>query len=161
MRPGSCCVKSALDGWSRPCCAGLSTTAASWVLNGREGTRLSDDARGACSRRPRSTIRGALDAARERDHVLLIAETQGDPALERDAIDAMLHRQVDGIIYAAKPTGRTWASRPGPTEKSSIASTPASTSVTKVVWGRHRRSSPPTPSAHSGEGRQVGHQGTG
>src|SRR5207245_1705629 len=46
-------------------------------------------------------IRGALDAARERDHVLLIAETQGDPDLERDAIDAMLHRRVDGIIYAA------------------------------------------------------------
>lgn len=116
--------------------AGLSTTAASRVLNGREGTRLSDDARrrvltaaeelgyrpnvAARSLRLRKTatialisdtvattrfaggmIRGALDAARDRDHVLLIAETQGDPGLERDAIDAMLHRQVDGIIYAA------------------------------------------------------------
>jgi LacI family transcriptional regulator len=116
--------------------AGLSTTAASRLLNGREGTRLSDDARrrvlaaaeelgyrpnvAARSLRLQKTatialisdtvattrfaggmIRGALNAARERDHVLLIAETQGDPDLERDAIDAMLHRQVDGIIYAA------------------------------------------------------------
>ncbi|MFI7467412.1 LacI family DNA-binding transcriptional regulator [Nonomuraea sp. NPDC049646] len=116
--------------------AGLSTTAASRVLNGREGTRLSEDARrrvlaaaselgyrpnvAARSLRTHKTatialisdtvattrfaggmIRGALDAARERDHVLLIAETQGDPDLERDVIDAMLHRQVDGVIYAA------------------------------------------------------------
>ncbi|WP_345541108.1 substrate-binding domain-containing protein, partial [Phytohabitans rumicis] len=51
-------------------------------------------------------IRGALDAARERDHVLLIAETQGDPAFEQHAIDAMLDRQVDGVIYAAMATRR-------------------------------------------------------
>jgi LacI family transcriptional regulator len=51
-------------------------------------------------------IRGALDAARERDHVLLIAETQGDAAFEQHAIDAMLDRQVDGVIYAAMATRR-------------------------------------------------------
>ncbi|WP_281906073.1 LacI family DNA-binding transcriptional regulator [Phytohabitans aurantiacus] len=121
--------------------AGLSKTAASMVLNGREGTRLSAEAHqrvfqaaedlgyrpniAARSLRTRKTatiafvsdivattrfagglIRGALDAARERDHVLLIAETQGDPAFERHAIDAMLDRQVDGVIYAAMATRR-------------------------------------------------------
>jgi LacI family transcriptional regulator len=51
-------------------------------------------------------IRGAVDAARERDHVLLIAETQGDAAFEKYAIDAKLDRQVDGVIYAAMATRR-------------------------------------------------------
>src|SRR6185295_5284569 len=51
-------------------------------------------------------IRGALDAAREHDHVLLIAETQGDAAFEKYAIEAMLDRQVDGVIYAAMQTRR-------------------------------------------------------
>jgi LacI family transcriptional regulator len=121
--------------------AGLSKTAASMVLNGREGTRLSADAHqrvfaaaeelgyrpnvAARSLRTRKTatiafvsdvvattrfagdlIRGALDAARERDHVLLIAETQGDATFERHAIDAMLDRQVDGFVYAAMATRR-------------------------------------------------------
>lgn len=121
--------------------AGLSKTAASMVLNGREGTRLSAEAHqrvfaaaeelgyrpniAARSLRTRKTatiafvsdvvattrfagglIRGALDAARERDHVLLIAETQGDAAFEQYAIDAMLDRQVDGVIYAAMATRR-------------------------------------------------------
>jgi LacI family transcriptional regulator len=121
--------------------AGLSKTAASMVLNGREGTRLSAEAHqrvfaaaeelgyrpnmAARSLRTHKTatiafvsdvvattrfagdlIRGALDAARERDHVLLIAETQGDAAFEKHAIDAMLDRQVDGFIYAAMATRR-------------------------------------------------------
>jgi LacI family transcriptional regulator len=121
--------------------AGLSKTAASMVLNGREGTRLSVEAHqrvfaaaeelgyrpnvAARSLRTRKTatiafvsdivattrfagglIRGALDAARERDHVLLITETQGDAAFERYAIEAMLDRQVDGVIYAAMATRR-------------------------------------------------------
>src|SRR5688572_10674688 len=51
-------------------------------------------------------IRGALDAAREHDHVLLIAETQGDESFEQHAIEAMLDRQVDGVIYAAMATRR-------------------------------------------------------
>ncbi|MFC6023375.1 LacI family DNA-binding transcriptional regulator [Plantactinospora solaniradicis] len=121
--------------------AGLSKTAASMVLNGREGTRLSPEAHqrvfaaaeelgyrpnvAARSLRTRKTatiafvsdivattrfagdlIRGALDAARERDHVLLITETQGDAAFEQYAIEAMLDRQVDGVIYAAMATRR-------------------------------------------------------
>jgi LacI family transcriptional regulator len=51
-------------------------------------------------------IRGALDAAREHGHVLLIAETQGDPDVERSSIEAMLDRQVDGFVYAAMATRR-------------------------------------------------------
>lgn len=121
--------------------AGLSKTAVSLVLNGREGTRLSTEAHqrifaaaeelgyrpnvAARSLRTRKTatiafvsdivattrfaggmIRGALDAAREHDHVLLIAETQGDAAFEKHAIDAMLDRQVDGVVYAAMATRR-------------------------------------------------------
>ncbi|GGM26121.1 MULTISPECIES: LacI family DNA-binding transcriptional regulator [Micromonospora] len=121
--------------------AGLSKTAASMVLNGREGTRLSAEAHqrvfaaaeelgyrpniAARSLRTRKTatiafvsdivattrfagelIRGAVDAARERDHVLLITETQGDATFERYAIEAMLDRQVDGVIYAAMATRR-------------------------------------------------------
>ncbi|MDH6514130.1 LacI family transcriptional regulator [Streptomyces sp. SAI-208] len=46
-------------------------------------------------------IRGALDAAREREHVMLIAETQGDPETEQHAVEAMLDRQIDGFVYAA------------------------------------------------------------
>jgi LacI family transcriptional regulator len=119
--------------------AGLSKTAASMVLNGREGTRLSADAHRrvfaaaaelgyrpnvaarslrtqksstlafisdivATTRFAGDMIRGALDAAREHDHVLLIAETQGDESFEQHAIEAMLDRQVDGVIYAAMAT---------------------------------------------------------
>lgn len=119
--------------------AGLSKTAASMVLNGREGTRLSAEAHRrvfaaaaelgyrpnvaarslrtqksstlafisdivATTRFAGDMIRGALDAAREHDHVLLIAETQGDESFEQHAIDAMLDRQVDGVIYAAMAT---------------------------------------------------------
>src|SRR4051812_14318012 len=119
--------------------AGLSKTAASMVLNGREGTRLSAEAHRrvfaaaaelgyrpnvaarslrtqksatlafisdivATTRFAGDMIRGALDAAREQDHVLLIAETRGDKSLEKYAIKAMLGPQVDGIIYAAMAT---------------------------------------------------------
>jgi LacI family transcriptional regulator len=49
-------------------------------------------------------IWGALDAARERDHLLLIAETEGDPELERELIEAMQDRRVDGIILASMYT---------------------------------------------------------
>jgi LacI family transcriptional regulator len=49
-------------------------------------------------------IWGALDAARERDHLLLIAETEGDPELERELIEAMQDRRVDGIVLASMYT---------------------------------------------------------
>ena len=46
-------------------------------------------------------IRGALQAAEERRHVMLVLETGGEPARESEAINAALDRQVDGIIFAA------------------------------------------------------------
>ncbi len=49
-------------------------------------------------------IWGALDAARERDHLLLIAETEGDTELEKELIEAMRDRQVEGIVLASMYT---------------------------------------------------------
>jgi len=49
-------------------------------------------------------IWGALDAAREHDHLLLIAETEGDPELEKELIEAMQDRRVDGIVLASMYT---------------------------------------------------------
>lgn len=46
-------------------------------------------------------IHGALDAARERDHLLFIAESEEDPAAEVRLVEGMLDRQVDGFVYAA------------------------------------------------------------
>ena len=46
-------------------------------------------------------IRGALHAAEEANHVMLVLETGGEPAREGEAIRAALDRQVDGIIFAA------------------------------------------------------------
>src|SRR4051812_17802136 len=46
-------------------------------------------------------IRGALQAATEKDHVMLVLETGGEPARETEAIHAALDRQVDGIVFAA------------------------------------------------------------
>jgi LacI family transcriptional regulator len=51
-------------------------------------------------------IWGALDAARELDHLLLIAETEGDAELEQQTIEAMHDRQVAGIILASMYTRR-------------------------------------------------------
>jgi LacI family transcriptional regulator len=48
-----------------------------------------------------ATVRGAIAAAVERNHLLLIAETEGDPELERRLIDDMLDRQVDGFLYGS------------------------------------------------------------
>lgn len=49
-------------------------------------------------------IWGALDAAREYGHLLLIAETEGDAELEQQHVEAMHDRQVDGIILASMYT---------------------------------------------------------
>lgn len=49
-------------------------------------------------------IWGALDAARDRDHLLIIGETEGDPDLENQLIDAMHDRGVDGIVFASMYT---------------------------------------------------------
>ncbi|BCW86661.1 transcriptional regulator (plasmid) [Arthrobacter sp. NicSoilE8] len=115
--------------------AGVSRTAASLILNGRENTRLSVDARrrvfeaaealnyrpnlmarglrmeksatlGFVSDRIASTryagpmIRGALRAARERNHTLFVTETEGDLREQELAIEALLDRQVDALILA-------------------------------------------------------------
>jgi LacI family transcriptional regulator len=49
-------------------------------------------------------IWGALDAARDRGRLLFIGETEGDPELERQLIDAMHDRGVDGIVLASMYT---------------------------------------------------------
>ncbi|MFF2823262.1 LacI family DNA-binding transcriptional regulator [Arthrobacter koreensis] len=46
-------------------------------------------------------IKGALAASENADHVMLVLETGGDPRREQRAINAVLDRQVDGIIFAA------------------------------------------------------------
>jgi LacI family transcriptional regulator len=46
-------------------------------------------------------IRGALAAAEEAKHVMLVLETGGEPAREIQAVQAALDRQVDGLIFAA------------------------------------------------------------
>jgi LacI family transcriptional regulator len=115
--------------------AGLSTSAASMILNGRPDTRLSQDAhdrvnaaarelgyrpnvaaRGlrtdkthtigfvsdlvATTRFASGLIKGALQAAEDAGHVVLVMETGGEPAREEEAIAALLDRQVDGVIFA-------------------------------------------------------------
>lgn len=45
-------------------------------------------------------IHGALDTALERDYLLLVAETSGDPVAEKKLVDEMLDRQVDAVVYA-------------------------------------------------------------
>jgi LacI family transcriptional regulator len=49
-------------------------------------------------------IKGALEAARDRGYLLLIAETEGDANLEQQLLEAMIDRQVDGVIFAAMYT---------------------------------------------------------
>lgn len=46
-------------------------------------------------------IRGALAAADEAKHVMLVLETGGEPEREIEAVEAALDRQVDGLIFAA------------------------------------------------------------
>lgn len=46
-------------------------------------------------------IKGALAAAEEAGHVVLLLETGGDPEREAEAVGAVLDRQVDGIIFAS------------------------------------------------------------
>jgi LacI family transcriptional regulator, galactose operon repressor len=45
-------------------------------------------------------IYGALVEARSRGYVLFIAKTEGQPDAEHEAFDALIDRQVDGLIYA-------------------------------------------------------------
>lgn len=53
-----------------------------------------------------SILIGAGTAARRADHLLVIGESQGDPALEDQLIREMIERQVDGIAYTRLVTSR-------------------------------------------------------
>ncbi|MDX3228919.1 LacI family DNA-binding transcriptional regulator [Streptomyces sp. ME19-01-6] len=46
-------------------------------------------------------IRGAMEAARQRDNLLFITEAGGDRAAESSLVHALLDRQVDAVIYAS------------------------------------------------------------
>jgi LacI family transcriptional regulator len=56
--------------------------------------------RTATERYASALIHGALVEARSRGYVLFIAETEGQPDAEREAFDALIDRQVDGLIFA-------------------------------------------------------------
>jgi LacI family transcriptional regulator len=58
----------------------------------------------ATSRLAGGLIQGALEAARERGVLLFIGETEGDDELERQLVETMLDRQVDGVILASMYT---------------------------------------------------------
>lgn len=46
-------------------------------------------------------LRGALEAAHQSGYLLLIAETAGDEVREKEAVQSLLDRGVDGIVFAA------------------------------------------------------------
>ncbi|MET7550904.1 MULTISPECIES: LacI family DNA-binding transcriptional regulator [unclassified Streptomyces] len=46
-------------------------------------------------------IRGAMEAARQKDHLLFITEAGGDRAAESSLVHALLDRQVDAVVYAS------------------------------------------------------------
>ncbi|NBE55650.1 LacI family DNA-binding transcriptional regulator [Streptomyces boluensis] len=46
-------------------------------------------------------LRGAMETAWGRDHLVLTVDSTGDPAKEAAAVAELLDRRVDGIIYAA------------------------------------------------------------
>lgn len=51
------------------------------------------------------TVLGAQDAAWTADHLLLMVNTNADPALEKTAVEALIDRGVDGLLYAAMSWG--------------------------------------------------------
>jgi LacI family transcriptional regulator len=46
-------------------------------------------------------LAGAQDAAREHGHLLILVNTDADPAVEQEAIGALVDHQVDAMIYAS------------------------------------------------------------
>ena len=122
--------------------AGVSQTAASFVLSGRsQDMRISAEAQERVRQAARETgyrpnivsrslrtgtthtigfvsdavsttpfaghlIWGTVDAAREHGCLLFMAETEGDPELEQQLIEALHDRQVDGIVFASMYTRR-------------------------------------------------------
>lgn len=45
-------------------------------------------------------LEAVQDVARENGHLVFLVNTDGDEAIEREALEAMLARQVEGLIYA-------------------------------------------------------------
>lgn len=56
-------------------------------------------------------LRGALRAAHERGRFLLIAETGGDEDAEREAVESLIDRGVDGLVFAAQKSRYSSARR--------------------------------------------------
>ncbi|MFC7471653.1 LacI family DNA-binding transcriptional regulator [Actinomadura keratinilytica] len=52
-------------------------------------------------------VLGAMEAARERGHQVLLLESRRDPAAEAEAVAELRARRVDGIVYAAMSMRRT------------------------------------------------------
>lgn len=47
------------------------------------------------------TVLGAQDVAWKNGHLLLLVNTSADPAIEKSAVEALIDRGVDGLLYAA------------------------------------------------------------
>ncbi|WP_200806250.1 LacI family DNA-binding transcriptional regulator [Demequina sp. NBRC 110052] len=58
----------------------------------------------ASSRLAGEMIKGAIEAARDRGYMVFVGETGGNLTLERQLLDAMVDRQVDGIVLASMLT---------------------------------------------------------
>lgn len=56
-------------------------------------------------------LAGANAGARALDHVLVIGESEGDPAVEAVLLDELAERQVDGLLYITRTTVETAAPR--------------------------------------------------
>ena len=58
---------------------------------------ISDDV--SITRYASAMIRGALDVAQHHDHTVLIAETGSDPERRNQAVEAILDRRPDGLVF--------------------------------------------------------------
>jgi LacI family transcriptional regulator len=156
--------------------AGVSTTTASYIVNGRSAQmRISPaterrvrDAVASLGYRPNRNARslrtattstigvvtdfvasgmfssamlaGANSAAREADHLLVIGESEGDPAVRDQLLEEMLDRQVDGILFVTRTALRI--------------STPSKLRDTRAVllncWDPHRPAAAVVPDERAG-----------
>jgi LacI family transcriptional regulator len=76
-------------------------TAAKTLRTGRSGTIAFISEFVASTPYATASITGALQAALKQDTLMFIAETLGDPDIERRLLQSMIDRRVDGFIYAA------------------------------------------------------------
>ena len=74
-------------------------------------------------------IRGAMTAALRREHLLLVCESGGDPALEATLAEDLSGRQVDGLIFATASHDRIASprERAGQRDRPRIAAATATT----------------------------------